>query len=193
MLWELPCSDRRQLRQYQPCENRARLAHADELSPPLPKRKSENAPGSAIAASRWNFLVVFTQQVAARGVTFRAMAILRRGAIMMAGFLLLHLTVASALAGCDMKSDVNQAGPISQSMAGMTAAEMPRPSDESAPHQSPSVPDLCSASVPCALAVVPSDGMRYFNAGLSSTEHSRSVASSPASRSVAPEPPPPRA
>lgn len=125
-------------------------------------------------------------------VTFRAMASLRRRAIVMAGFLLLHLTVASGVAGCDMKSDQNDVGLRSQGMAGMMATDNSRPSDESAPGRSQSVPE-CSASVACALAVLPSVVMRYASADLPITEHTRFVAFSPDSRSVAPEPPPPRA
>lgn len=112
----------------------------------------------------------------------------------MAGFLLLHLSVAAGGVGCEMKSDSDQAGPASQvTMAGMMTGENTRPSDESAPGRTPGVPDQCSASVPCALAVLPGVGMRYFNADISSAEPGRSVSFSLDSRSVAPEPPPPRA
>lgn len=124
---------------------------------------------------------------------------LRRRALLLAGLFFLNLTTAVAGTECVAQSPSGDAGEaMAASMPGMAREEAPPTNSGSTgqgqlPSDGPRVPDDCSTSVSCSLAVLPSAAEQRI--GVDAPKTGRTLVSLlvPQSRSVTPEPPPPRA
>ena len=122
---------------------------------------------------------------------------LRRRAVLLGGLFCLNLTTTVVGAECVAQSR-GDAGGAMASMPGMARDEAQPTNSGSTgqgqlPTDGPRVPDECSTLVICSLAVLPSASEQRI--GVDAPKDGPTLASLlvPQSRSVRPEPPPPRA